>query len=80
VVHVGALSAFALLHASVVGWYAVRHRSRAWLPHLLVPAVGTAVIVWVLVSASHTAQVVGAVWLLAGLGVWGPERRRGRAV
>ncbi|WP_042412407.1 APC family permease [Streptacidiphilus anmyonensis] len=76
VVNVGALSAFVLLHASVVGWYTVRHGSRAWLPHLVAPTVGAAVIVWVLVSASHTAQIVGAVWLGIGLAVWGAERAR----
>ncbi|MEY9878348.1 amino acid transporter [Streptacidiphilus sp. MAP12-33] len=74
VVNVGALTAFVLLHASVVGWYLVRHGSRAWLPHLLAPAAGTAVIVWVLVAASHTAQIVGAVWLAAGLAVWATQR------
>ncbi|SEK27458.1 APC family permease [Streptacidiphilus jiangxiensis] len=78
VVNIGALTAFALLHASVVGWYVVRHGSRAWLPHLVAPVVGTAVIVWVLVAASHTAQIVGAVWLTVGLGVWTLERVRTR--
>lgn len=67
VVNVGALSAFGLLHASVIGWYTVRNYSRDWLRHLLIPVLGMAVIGWVLFEASATAQWVGAVWLTVGL-------------
>ncbi|AUG79470.1 amino acid permease [Kitasatospora sp. MMS16-BH015] len=77
VVDIGALAAFALLHASVIGWYAVRQGSRAWLPHLVVPVLGIAVIVAVIVEAAHTAQVVGAVWAAAGLAVLALQRGRG---
>jgi len=69
VVNVGALTAFLLLHASVIGWYAVRHGSRDWLRHVVAPVLGIAVIVAVLVEASHTAQIAGAVWLAVGLTV-----------
>ncbi|MEV7022914.1 APC family permease [Kitasatospora sp. NPDC093558] len=67
VVNVGALTAFALLHASVVGWYAVRHGSRDRLRHVVVPVLGIAVIGAVVYEASTTAQVVGVVWLAVGL-------------
>ncbi|MFC5908964.1 APC family permease [Streptacidiphilus monticola] len=67
VVNVGALTAFVLLHASVVGWYLARRHSRNWLKYGLCPTIGAAIIVWVLVSATHTAQIVGAVWLAVGL-------------
>ncbi|MGK4582783.1 APC family permease [Kitasatospora sp. HPMI-4] len=67
VVNVGALTAFVLLHASVLGWYAVRHHSHHWLRHVVVPVLGIVVIVAVLVEASHAAQVVGGLWLLVGL-------------
>ncbi|MEU9129011.1 APC family permease [Kitasatospora sp. NPDC048540] len=77
VVNVGALTAFVLLHASVIGWYVVRRRSREWLRHLVVPVLGIAVLVAVLVEASHAAQVVGAVWLVAGLVVLGVQGGRG---
>ncbi|MFB6889673.1 APC family permease [Kitasatospora sp. NPDC056327] len=81
VVNVGALTAFALLHASVVGWYAVRHRSRNPLRDVVVPVLGTAVIGAVVYEASPTAQVVGLVWLAAGLvvlAVQGTSRVGGR--
>ncbi|MFF1904761.1 APC family permease [Kitasatospora sp. NPDC058218] len=67
VVNVGALTAFALLHASVIGWYVVKHGSRDWLRHLVVPLLGIAVIGAVVYEASPTAQLTGAVWLGVGL-------------
>ncbi|MFI9327262.1 APC family permease [Kitasatospora sp. NPDC052868] len=67
VVNMGALSAFALLQASVIGWYVVKHGSRDWLRHVVVPVLGLAVIGAVVYEASHTAQLAGAVWLGAGL-------------
>ncbi|AUY50005.1 APC family permease [Streptomyces sp. CB01881] len=67
VVNVGALTGFALLHASVIGWYAVKHGSRDWLRHVVVPVLGIAVIGAVVYEASRTAQITGAVWLGVGL-------------
>ncbi|MFE2104265.1 APC family permease [Kitasatospora sp. NPDC059463] len=67
VVNIGALTAFTLLHASVVGWYAVKHRSRNRVADVLVPVLGVAVIGAVVAEASGTAQVVGLVWLAVGL-------------
>jgi amino acid transporter len=69
VVDIGALTAFVLLHASVIGWYAVRNGSRDWPRHVLVPVLGIAVTVAVVWQASHTAQLVGAGWLALGLAV-----------
>ncbi|CAL9462599.1 Putrescine importer PuuP [Streptomyces sp. enrichment culture] len=78
VVNLGALSAFTLLHASVVGWFAVRRRGGpvSWWRHVLVPVVGAAITVAVIVEASGTAQVVGAVWLVIGLVVLVAQRGR----
>ncbi|GAA1385696.1 APC family permease [Kitasatospora putterlickiae] len=67
VVNIGALTAFTLLHASVVGWYAVRNRPGNPLTDVLVPVLGVAVIGAVVAEASGTAQVVGLVWLAVGL-------------
>ncbi|MFJ8625556.1 APC family permease [Kitasatospora sp. NPDC093550] len=73
VVNVGALTAFALLHASVIGWYAVRHGSRDRLRHVVVPLLGIAVIGAVIHEASTTAQLAGLVWLAVGLVVLGVQ-------
>ncbi|MET7698481.1 APC family permease [Streptomyces sp. NPDC005485] len=78
VVDIGALTAFTLLHASVVGWFAVRRRGGpvVWWRHVLMPVVGAAITVAVIVEASGTAQVVGAVWLAVGLTVLVVQRGR----
>lgn len=71
VVDVGALTAFTMPHASVVGWFAVKRRGGPviWWRHVLAPAAGAAITIAVIVEASGTAQVVGAVWLVVGLAV-----------
>ncbi|WP_405811638.1 APC family permease [Streptomyces sp. NBC_01520] len=77
VVNVGALTAFVLLHASVVGWFAVRRMEgppSLWR-HVVVPVVGAGVLVAVILEATATAQLVGVCWLGIGLVVlalqWG---------
>ncbi|GHB76003.1 amino acid permease [Streptomyces viridiviolaceus] len=78
VVDVGALTAFTLLHASVVGWFAVRRGGGpvSWWRHVLVPVLGAVITVAVIVEASRTAQVVGGIWLVAGLVVLTLQTRR----
>ncbi|MGW4547776.1 APC family permease [Streptomyces violaceorubidus] len=84
VVDVGALTAFTLLHASVVGWFVVRRGAGtvSWWRHLLVPVLGAAITIAVIVEASGTAQTVGAIWLAVGLVVlaaqWRGRRDRDR--
>ncbi|TVL93928.1 APC family permease [Streptomyces sp. SAJ15] len=79
IVDIGALSAFTLLHASVIGWFWVRrHADRPHVVrHVVVPLLGMGVTVAVMVAASGVAQVVGAVWLAVGLVVLLAEFRRG---
>ncbi|MET9432247.1 APC family permease [Streptomyces sp. NPDC003036] len=91
VVSIGALTAFVLLHASVVGWFAVRRggtgqrgggtgRPPHWLKHVVLPVVGGAILVAVIAEAATSALVVGSLWLAVGLVVlavqWG--RRDGK--
>ncbi|WP_049561319.1 APC family permease [Nonomuraea sp. SBT364] len=66
-VNFGAMTAFLLLHIAVVVHYVVRRRSRNWAAHLLVPLVGFAVLVLVVINASVAAQVLGFIWLGLGL-------------
>ncbi len=67
IVDVGALAAFTLLHASVVGYFVVRARGAARLAHYLVPVAGAVVTGAVILGASTPAKVVGAAWLAMGL-------------
>ncbi|MBT2527705.1 APC family permease [Streptomyces sp. ISL-99] len=78
VVDIGALTAFVLLHVSVVSWFAVRRMEGppVWWRHVLLPVLGAAVAVAVIVEASGTAQAVGAVWLVVGLIVVAVQRGR----
>lgn len=68
VVDVGALVGFVLVHVSVSAWFVVRRRGGAvrWLSHLVIPVLGAAVLLLVLVSSSLTALAVGAAWALIG--------------
>ncbi|MFH9088921.1 APC family permease [Streptomyces sp. NPDC017673] len=79
VVDIGALSAFTLLHASVVGYFVVRHGPWSWWRHVLVPVLGAAITVAVIVEAAGVAQVVGTVWLVTGLLVLVGQRGRREA-
>lgn len=78
VVDVGALTAFVLLHASVVGWFVVRRMEGppSWWRHVLMPVVGAGVLIAVIVEATTSAQVVGACWLAVGLVVLAVQRGR----
>ncbi|MFE1958410.1 APC family permease [Streptomyces sp. NPDC059479] len=87
VVDIGALTAFVLLHASVVGWFVVRRREGPprWFRHAVLPVIGAAILIAVVVEAAGSAQTAGAIWLAVGLVVLLVQRgrhgrRRGRPV
>jgi amino acid transporter len=75
IVDVGALAAFALLHAAVIGYFVARRHRERRLAHVLVPATGALVAVWVLAEASRAAQITGAIWLAIGAGIELARRR-----
>ncbi|MEV1329499.1 APC family permease [Micromonospora costi] len=66
-INFGAMVAFLVLHVAVVVHHLIRGRSRNWLAHLVMPAVGFAILAYVVVNANIAAQRVGLAWL--GLGV-----------
>jgi amino acid transporter len=68
-VNFGALFAFLLLHVSVVVYHVVRNGSRDWWRHLVVPVVGFAILLYVVINANVAAQRLGFVWLAIGLAV-----------
>lgn len=69
IVDVGALAAFTLLHASVVGYYVWRRRGARRVAHAVVPIVGAIVTVWVIGEASAMAKAAGAIWFAIGLAI-----------
>ncbi|MEO3788928.1 APC family permease [Nonomuraea sp. B10E15] len=70
-VNFGAMTAFLVLHVSVVVHYVIRRRSTNWWAHLVAPVIGFAVLVAVVYNQNVAAQWVGGVWLAIGLAVLG---------
>jgi amino acid transporter len=66
-INFGALTAFLSLHVAVFVHYVLRRRSRNWLAHVVVPALGATVLGFVVVNANVAAQRLGFIWI--GLGV-----------
>jgi len=66
IVNFGALSAFILLHLSVINHYFLRGRSGDWLRHLLFPLAGLGVIAYVLYEMDAAAKIMGACWIGIG--------------
>ncbi len=65
----GALSGFMMVHVAVLVHHGVRERSRRWVAHLVSPAIGFAIIAYVLINLDPLAQIVGSVWLAVGAGL-----------
>ncbi|WP_284974620.1 APC family permease [Arthrobacter sp. efr-133-TYG-104] len=66
-VNFGALTAFSLLNVAVVWWFVVRQKSRRWMVHLVLPVLGFAILVSVIINANIAAQILGVVWLVVGV-------------
>lgn len=62
----GALLGFLALHASVIGYFGWRTKSRNWLRHWIAPGIGFVIIAYVLWNAEPNAKIAGAAWLFAG--------------
>jgi amino acid transporter len=68
-VNFGALTAFLLLHASVVSYYGLRRRSGNVFLHWVAPVIGFLIIGYVLWNAEANAKIGGVVWLVIGVAV-----------
>jgi amino acid transporter len=66
-VNFGALSAFLVLHVSVVWHFIVRKKSTDYWRHLAVPVIGFVILLYVVINAQVAAQTLGFTWL--GIGV-----------
>ncbi|MDX1890584.1 APC family permease [Mycolicibacterium sp. 050158] len=79
-VNFGALFGFCLLHLSVIWYYVVKQKSKNYLLHLLVPALGFVIIAYVLFNADTLAKIGGLVWLVIGAVVFAINVLRGQGV
>jgi amino acid transporter len=75
----GALLGFLLLHASVVMHFVVGEKSRDWPRHLMAPAIGFAIVAYVLWNAESNAKIAGLAWLAAGTLLFAITHLRGRS-
>ncbi|MFJ8582796.1 APC family permease [Micromonospora sp. NPDC093277] len=66
-INFGAMVAFLVLHVSVVVHHLVRRRSGNLWAHLVMPAVGFAILAYVVVNANIAAQRLGLAWLTLGV-------------
>lgn len=69
IVSFGALTGFLFVHASVMKHFLWGKGSRAWLRHLLAPALGFAIVALVIYSMSGNAKLLGGCWMAAGVAV-----------
>ena len=67
IVNFGALTAYASVHLSVIVLLGVKRRSGRWIAHLLMPAIGIAIIAVVLTQMSASALMLGSAWFAVGL-------------
>ena len=63
----GALTAYILLHISVLVHFGARMKSRKIFVHWVSPILGAAVLIYALWSASDNAKGVGLIWLAIGV-------------
>jgi amino acid transporter len=63
----GAITAFTVLHVTVIWHYLIRNRSGNYWSHLVVPLIGGGLLVAVAINANIMAQRVGLTWLGIGL-------------
>jgi amino acid transporter len=76
----GALSAYILLHITVIVDFGIRHKSKRVFLHWISPILGILVLGYALVSTSDIAKIVGLSWLVVGAIVAVLLRRFGRSL
>lgn len=66
-VNFGAMSAFLVLHLTVINHYIRRDGSTDYLRHLVFPLIGFAILLFVVINAKIAAQVLALLWLAIGI-------------
>lgn len=66
-VNFGALTAFLLLHVSVINHYLIRQKSGDFVRHLVLPVIGLLIIGYVWFSLDSLSKELGAVWFVIGI-------------
>ncbi|OCG19263.1 APC family permease [Gilliamella sp. WF3-4] len=69
-VDIGALTAFIMLHLSVIGYFKFKRHSkgwRSWVLNIFMPIIGIIVLLPVLLHIDNDAKIVGVIWLAIGM-------------
>lgn len=66
IVNCGALTAFLVLHISVIYHYMIKNNSKNYFLHLIVPIIGFIIILYVMINLDIHAKVIGISWLILG--------------
>ncbi|MFM6841829.1 MAG: APC family permease [Candidatus Planktophila sp.] len=77
-VNFGALTAFIVLHLSVIIHHKIRNKSGDNWRHLVVPILGIILLSWVVVKANVAAQRTGIVWAALGILILVVQTARGK--
>lgn len=66
-INFGAMTAFLVLHVTVINYFIRRRGSRDYLKHLVYPVIGFAILAFVVVNAKVAAQVLAFIWIVIGV-------------
>lgn len=66
-VNFGALSAFLILHITVIHHFMVKNKSRHYFKHLILPGIGLLIIGYVWMSLGSLAKELGFIWISIGI-------------
>ncbi|MEG1826407.1 MAG: APC family permease [Gordonibacter sp.] len=69
-VNFGALTAFLLLHVTVIGYFFVKKRDGRWVAHLVSPLLGMLIIGYTWWGLDVPAKVLGLIWIAVGMGYY----------
>jgi Amino acid transporters len=76
----GALTAYILLHVSVIVDFGFRKKSKKIFMHWISPIIGIVILGYALLSTSELAKIVGVCWLAVGAIIAVVLRRKGRSL
>lgn len=67
IVNCGALTAFLVIHVSVINHYVIKNHSHHYWSHLIVPIIGFIIIAFVMYNLDILAKEIGITWLVIGI-------------
>lgn len=66
-VNFGALTAFLILHLTVINYFLLRNHSQNYLAHLILPGIGLLIIGYLWLNLGELAKQLGFIWICVGI-------------